>query len=280
MSSSRDDVVLSASAFFPLRKALVCSICNKQFLNKKAFTSHFSAAHYDCIIQNCDNNGNTHQTNDAALFDVPRTVDILYNDACMAVVVKPQNIQTIGSSTSDGNAMYSFAKCRALSEALLVADAQHTTRTKTKGNCNGGGNEIRPVHRLDKPTGGLLVIGKTKPTISTLCEMFRERKVQKRYRAIVAGDMLASFRNMAAAAANNNNDGNNGNPSNYNTTAANHHHVSNDNKGGNINVLEGTINSPIRGAPSITKFKIVSVTPSGRFGSITTVDLYPVTGRK
>ena len=45
----------------------------------------------------------------------------------------------------------------------------------------------QPVHRLDKPTRGLLVIAKTKPAMVHLSQQFRDRKIKKTYTAIVNG---------------------------------------------------------------------------------------------
>ena len=45
----------------------------------------------------------------------------------------------------------------------------------------------QPVHRLDKPTSGLLVIAKTKPAMIHLSHQFRDRKIKKTYTAIVNG---------------------------------------------------------------------------------------------
>jgi 23S rRNA-/tRNA-specific pseudouridylate synthase len=49
-----------------------------------------------------------------------------------------------------------------------------------------------PVHRLDKPTSGLLIIAKTKPAMVHLSHQFRDRKVKKTYVAIVNGVPLES----------------------------------------------------------------------------------------
>ncbi len=49
--------------------------------------------------------------------------------------------------------------------------------------------EMRPgiVHRLDKDTSGLMVVGKTAPVVAELQRQMREGGVQKRYRLLVAG---------------------------------------------------------------------------------------------
>mmetsp|Transcript_55808 Transcript_55808/g.167264 ORF Transcript_55808/g.167264 Transcript_55808/m.167264 type:complete len:307 (-) Transcript_55808:148-1068(-) len=45
----------------------------------------------------------------------------------------------------------------------------------------------QPVHRLDKPTSGLLLVAKTKPALVDLTRQFVERRVRKTYTAIVNG---------------------------------------------------------------------------------------------
>lgn len=45
----------------------------------------------------------------------------------------------------------------------------------------------QPVHRLDKPTSGLLLVAKTKPAMVNLSTQFRDRTVKKTYTAVVNG---------------------------------------------------------------------------------------------
>lgn len=45
----------------------------------------------------------------------------------------------------------------------------------------------QPVHRLDKPTSGLLLVAKTKPAMVHLSHQFRDRRVKKTYVAVVNG---------------------------------------------------------------------------------------------
>ena len=44
------------------------------------------------------------------------------------------------------------------------------------------------VHRLDRAANGLILIAHSKKVSASLSELFRERKVEKRYRALVTGD--------------------------------------------------------------------------------------------
>jgi 23S rRNA pseudouridine1911/1915/1917 synthase len=47
----------------------------------------------------------------------------------------------------------------------------------------------RPIHRLDYPTSGLLLIGKTSSTIRALNKLFENKKIKKKYYAITIGKM-------------------------------------------------------------------------------------------
>ncbi|MFK7848678.1 MAG: tRNA pseudouridine(65) synthase TruC, partial [Rhodothermales bacterium] len=49
------------------------------------------------------------------------------------------------------------------------------------------GRHVYPIHRLDKPTSGVLIFGLTKVAAQHLATAFAERKVQKTYIAIVRG---------------------------------------------------------------------------------------------
>ena len=43
------------------------------------------------------------------------------------------------------------------------------------------------VHRLDKPTSGLMLCAKTKPALLALSKDFAQRRIKKQYRAVVCG---------------------------------------------------------------------------------------------
>ena len=51
------------------------------------------------------------------------------------------------------------------------------------------GCHVFPVHRLDRPTSGVLLFAKSSAVARTLTEAFTERKVTKRYLAVVRGFM-------------------------------------------------------------------------------------------
>ncbi|MCK5834213.1 MAG: hypothetical protein KAG98_00595 [Lentisphaeria bacterium] len=49
------------------------------------------------------------------------------------------------------------------------------------------GYHVYPVHRLDRPTSGLIIFGKTPESHVKMSEIFREREVTKTYWAVVRG---------------------------------------------------------------------------------------------
>ena len=50
------------------------------------------------------------------------------------------------------------------------------------------------VHRIDKDTSGLLLIGKTKPAQMALMEQLKDKSVYRHYRCVVAGDQASLMR--------------------------------------------------------------------------------------
>ena len=60
-----------------------------------------------------------------------------------------------------------------------------------KGSLSGIGGEIRPgiVHRLDKDTSGLLIVAKNDEAHIKMSKQIQDRKVEKRYIALVRGNV-------------------------------------------------------------------------------------------
>src|SRR5262245_1893412 len=102
--------------------------------------------------------------------DIP--LDIVYEDNDIAVVNKAAGMLVhAGAGEQRGR-------------GTLVNALLH--RFKTLSNVGG---ELRPgiVHRLDKETSGLLVVAKNDVAHRKLAEQFSQRKVHKRYLALVHG---------------------------------------------------------------------------------------------
>ena len=97
-------------------------------------------------------------------------LQVLYEDADLAVVVKPRGMVVHpAAGHADGT----------LVNALLAG----------LDSLGGIGGELRPgiVHRLDKDTSGLLMVAKNDETQTALSEMLKQRLVEKHYRALAEG---------------------------------------------------------------------------------------------
>ena len=94
---------------------------------------------------------------------------VLYEDNHLLVVLKPQNVPTQGDSTGDRD--------------LLTMVKDYIKRTHDKpGEAFAG-----LVHRLDRPTGGVMVFAKTSKAAARLSEQIREGNFEKRYLAVTVG---------------------------------------------------------------------------------------------
>jgi len=106
--------------------------------------------------------------------DIP--LDVVYEDADLAVINKPAGMAVHAGSGKDG----------AGSRGTLVNALLHRF-----GALSQASGELRPgiVHRLDKQTSGLMVVAKNDPAHRKLAQQFAARRVKKTYLALVHGWM-------------------------------------------------------------------------------------------
>ena len=225
-------------------KHLICGGCGKKFPSIRGIKSHYITAH----ATNNDDSGDT--SIPPEIERVPavlrRPLEIVYDDEVMAVVVKPQGVNVMGGRPS-----------LARSDLFLALKGTKASRVTEDGGAKRSPDEPlgKPVavHRLDAPTGGLLVIAKTKSAEIELKKCFKARSCRKRYRAIVFGRL-----------------GKGGGESGNDDCSKD-------------SLPSGVIETPIDGKDSKTKWQVIEYTPCsepGTNGWITTVDLFPTTGRK
>lgn len=97
---------------------------------------------------------------------------VLYEDEYMAVIDKPAGITVSGNQKRNiVNALPSLLTRSKIDDATMAP---------------------QPVHRLDHPTTGVLLIGKTRSAIRKLNQLFEERQISKKYVAISIGNMMES----------------------------------------------------------------------------------------
>ena len=100
-------------------------------------------------------------------------IEILYEDDCIAVVNKPEALDTIGEKRRDLQSMLPFI-----------------LRPPANAGMDGAAplRLPRPVHRLDRATSGCVLVAKTKESMRQYSQMFDSREgIQKSYVAIVFG---------------------------------------------------------------------------------------------
>ena len=96
-------------------------------------------------------------------------LEILYEDNHIIVVVKPFNILSQSDDTKD-------------------IDMLTLIKSYLKEKYNKPGNVyLGLIHRLDRPTGGIMVFAKTSKAASRLSEQIRLNLFTKKYLAIVSG---------------------------------------------------------------------------------------------
>lgn len=94
---------------------------------------------------------------------------ILHEDNHIIVVLKPQNVPTCEDSSKDKDML------------TMIKEYIKETYDK-KGNVYCG-----LIHRLDRPTGGIMVFAKSSKAASRLSEQMREGDFEKRYYATLVG---------------------------------------------------------------------------------------------
>ncbi len=96
---------------------------------------------------------------------------ILFEDNHLLVVVKPHNIPVMEDSSKD-------------LDFLTMLKNYIKNRDNKPGNVYLG-----LVHRLDRPTGGVMVFAKTSKAASRLSTQLKNHELKKNYLAVVLGEM-------------------------------------------------------------------------------------------
>ena len=96
-----------------------------------------------------------------------RKLQVLYEDNHLLIVNKPAGLLVQGDSTGD--------------ETLLDIGKAYLKKKYNKP----GSVFLGVVHRLDRPVSGVVLMARTSKALERLNKQFRERKIHKKYWAIV-----------------------------------------------------------------------------------------------
>ena len=96
-------------------------------------------------------------------------LQVLYEDNHLVVVLKPQNVLSQGDASGD--------------ESVLEMVKSYIKEKYQKE----GDAFVGLVHRLDRPTGGVMVFARTTKCASRLAEQIKDGRFEKKYLAVVVG---------------------------------------------------------------------------------------------
>ena len=99
-----------------------------------------------------------------------KDLKIVFEDNHLLVVVKPENVPVQEDASGDLD--------------MLTMLKQYLKETYNKP----GDAYLGLVHRLDRPTGGVMVFAKTSKAASRLCKAIKDGEVEKKYLTIVDGE--------------------------------------------------------------------------------------------
>jgi RluA family pseudouridine synthase len=140
----------------------------KKALSRKQITLNGELAHSGDYV----NQGDVITVYEKEIFEVPYfeiKLNIIFEDNELAIVEKPAGIPVSGNAFKTlQNALHDRLKVSTAKDYLPIA---------------------LPVHRLDAPTHGIVIVAKTHSTRVALGRLFEERQVKKHYVAIVQGKL-------------------------------------------------------------------------------------------
>ncbi|KAG6622245.1 pseudouridine synthase [Phytophthora cinnamomi] len=170
---------------------------------------------------------------------------VVYECGTLAVVVKPVGIHVKGRGK------------RTVEQALPLL-------LQRRGAAADGDFELsvpHAVHRLDYRVGGLLLVAKTRKMEVELSAQLENHFVTKQYRAILVGNVSDTMAGVASSSA-------------VVDIVALPQAL--------VEIREELLflDDTIDGKQCLTAMRVVSTTRSARYGWISTVDLWPLTGRK
>lgn len=177
----------------------------------------------------------------------PFELPVVYEDDHMAIVNKPAGIvvHRQGQSTSG------LLTIRGVLPFVLKPPASGTMNIMRRP---------ASVHRLDKPTSGVLVVAKTKSALVDLSLQFRSRAIQKTYLAIVQGIPDEKFEDSVPS-----------------SIAAERWNV--DTSGYDDKIRWNVIDAMLDDKSAVTVWRAVKYVKSLQAGYLTLVELKPKTGR-
>jgi 23S rRNA pseudouridine1911/1915/1917 synthase len=139
------------------------------------YRSHYKVKEGDAIVLR-DTEGISVESD--IIQPTPMKLDIIYEDKDLLVLNKPAGIVTHPATGHE-------------TDTLLNGVLFHYKQLSHIGDKKRSGL----IHRLDKDTSGVILVGKTNLGLWQYSRLFAEKKVYKTYMVVACGDMTSRFKN-------------------------------------------------------------------------------------
>jgi 23S rRNA-/tRNA-specific pseudouridylate synthase len=173
-----------------------CEICRQSFDSRNKLFKHIAKNHHSSYVihdlksslpsgaPDSAGDGSSASPVTDKIHGEPKELRVLYQDKHFLVLIKPQGMPTMGGGSSrsgggDRTVKMTQRRHQVLSSDLLdipIDERDHPSYAKAL-----------PCHRLDAPTGGLLVCSKSRASETVIKGFFRYKITKKVYRALVVG---------------------------------------------------------------------------------------------
>lgn len=115
-------------------------------------------------------------------------IRIIADEPDFVVLFKPAGVVVHPGAGHQSGTLFDWILEHISGQKELLVAARHSEQSEESTTSNAT-QSAGLVHRLDKDTAGLIVVAKTLEAHSRLQNEFRERKVEKHYRAVLKGKL-------------------------------------------------------------------------------------------
>jgi 23S rRNA-/tRNA-specific pseudouridylate synthase len=182
---------------------------------------------------------------------------ILFEDDDIAVVFKPSGIHSmkwVGTMKK---------KLFALDDILPLVLSPPEIISHDGSDSSDSMKRPLPCHRLDARVSGCLIVAKTQRAMSDLSKQFENRYVEKEYIAILAGNLTECLHRDSAI-----------------SKMPMIEWADDSNSMVSTSARRGRVTDPIDGFDATTELMVLDISPCSVYGALTTVSLFPRTGRR
>ncbi|GBE16987.1 ribosomal large subunit pseudouridine synthase D [bacterium BMS3Abin15] len=116
--------------------------------------------------------------------------EVIYKDRDIIVVDKPAGLKTHPINYDDKNSLINGLIAK-FPEIKNISDPSTRLAKTSPRRTSSEQADLRPgiVHRLDKDTSGIMIVARNQESFNELKKLFKERKITKKYLAVIHGKL-------------------------------------------------------------------------------------------